>query len=345
MAVWAFVASLVALFPVALALGVVALGRLAGGRRRGRGFATAALALAGAQVVALAVGVSWAAMEGDVSGNRVTEARERERPKDDGGDGDLPDDGRGEGGEREELVFGDVYAGDCFDSVYGFGTSADSLTAVPCEGPHEGEVFGSVQLTEYAPDDAFPGVDELLEHAERECSRLVPEYVLDTWAMPLDVTTAYYRPEPEGWEWGDREILCFFGQVDGEPLTGSLRGDPTALDGESLAYLELTAPLEVAVWAEPVRGTVNVAGGRLWAREMVEAIEGETDALPAHDWSLIAEPVARLVEAREDSLDTWREAASARDEDAFWASVDEGYATMGIGVEFEIRGLLGLATT
>ncbi|SOD58733.1 Septum formation [Streptomyces zhaozhouensis] len=341
MAVWAFVASLVALFPVALALGVVALGRLAGGRGRGRGLATAALALAGAQVVALAVGVSWTVMEDDVSGNRVAEARERERPDDEEPGGEAPDEGRG---EREELVFGDVEAGDCFDTVYGMEATADSVTVVPCEGPHDGEVFGAVQLTEYLPDDAFPGADVLLEHAERECSRLVPPYVLDTWAVPLDVTTAYYRPEPEGWEWGDREILCFFGQLDGEPLTGSLRGDAAALDAESLAYLELTGPLEIAVWAEPVRGTVNVAGGRLWAREMVAAIEDETEALPAHDWSLIAEPVARLVEAREVSLGVWREAASARDEDSFWAAVDEGYATMGIDVEFEIRELLGLAT-
>src|SRR5690606_33097508 len=71
MAVASLVTGLLGLFPAALALGLVALSRLsdtdaARPARRGRGLAVAGVALAGAQVVALAVAVPvWVINAGD----------------------------------------------------------------------------------------------------------------------------------------------------------------------------------------------------------------------------------------------------------------------------------------
>lgn len=357
LAVWAFALALVALFPLALVLGVVALGRLAAGPGRGRGLAVTAIALAGAQIVALAVLVPLALEDAGDGPGRTAGAGQRESA-DDKSDGERngdPDDGRhgdrdqgnGPGAGGEETTVFEIEVGDCFDSPDGIeryegeGALEESVTVLPCGDPHEGEVFGSVEVTGY---DAFPGVAELIAYAERECPALVPSYVLDTWALPVDVLPYYYHPEADGWEAGDREILCFFGQLEGEPLSEPLRGDPATLDEESLAYLEVTGPLEVAVWYEPSRDEDELATSREWAGEMAAAIEDEMTSLAGTEWPRVAEPVDRLLAARERSLPAWESAASATDEAAFWAAVDEGYATMGIEIELEIRETLGLVT-
>ncbi|RMI37407.1 hypothetical protein [Streptomyces triticirhizae] len=350
LAVWAFVLSLVALFPVALVLGVLALGRLATGRGRGRGLAIAAMALAGAQIVALAVLVPLALNASDDGPGGTAESGERE--PDDGGNGDKgSDDGANgddaEGPDGEERTVLDIGIGDCFDSSGGIDQYEDEgarerfVTVLPCEAPHEGEVFGSVEVTGY---DSFPGVEELAAFAERECPRLAPSFVLDMWALPAEVVPYYYHPEPGGWGLGDREILCFFAHVEGDALDASLRGDPGAFDEESLAYLELTNPLEITVWYEPLPGESDLATGREWAAEMVSAIEDEMESLSGAEWPRVAEPVDRLLVARQESLPVWESAASASDEDAFWSAVEEGYATMGIDIEVEIRETLGLAS-
>ncbi|WP_193317800.1 MULTISPECIES: DUF4190 domain-containing protein [Streptomyces] len=360
LAVWAFVLSLVALFPVALVLGVLALGRLASGRARGRGLAVAAMALAGVQIVALAVLVPMALNDSDDGSGGTAESGER-APGDDGENGDKGSDGgtggddgsngddggdaAGPDGEKRTVL--DIGIGDCFDSSGGIDQYEDEgamerfVTVLPCEAPHEGEVFGSVEVTGY---DAFPGVEELAAFAERECPRLAPSFVLDMWALPAEVVPYYYHPESGGWELGDREILCFFAHAEGEALDASLRGDPADFDEESLAYLELTNPLEITVWYEPLPGEDDLATGREWAAEMVSAIEDEMASLSDAEWPRMAEPVDRLLIAREESLPVWAEAASASDEDAFWSAVEEGYTTMGIDIEVEIRQALGLAS-
>ncbi|WP_107080080.1 DUF4190 domain-containing protein [Streptomyces sp. NBRC 109706] len=351
LAVTAFALSLVLLFPVALVLGIIALGRVGTGRERGKGLAVAAICLASAQIVALAVAVPLALDDSDDTSSESRESseglpeEESPEPAEPTGPEEEPepdDDEPGAGGV-DTIVF-DLDVRDCFDPPGGLGAYEEegaleqTVSVVPCDQPHEAEAYGRFEVTGY---DAFPGADELTALADQRCPELVQPYVLDTWALPAEAQPYYYHPEVTSWRLGDREILCFFGHVDGGSLDDSLWRDPAELDEEALTYLELTMPLELVFWNEPLADD-DTAAQQEWATGLVDTMETEMAALSAADWPLVADEIESLLAAREGSLAHWNAAAGATGDD-FWAAVDEGYAAMGIEVEMEIRSALGLA--
>jgi hypothetical protein len=343
----------VGLFPVALSLGLVALSRISAraGAERGRGLAVAGIVLAGVQIVALAVIIPVAATNSDDDG-RGTEASEEQRPErrepDDEPTDDpnptepVPDD------DGEQIDVFDIQVGDCFDSGTGLGefeeneaTEETTVTRLPCDAPHEAEAYGTAQVTGY---QEFPGDAELTELAFDECGRLVQPYVLDTWELDTSTTMYFYYPQQSSWSFGDREILCFFGHIDGTPLEGSVRGDPGELSADQASYLEITTPLEIVIWNEPYPDD-PLAAQREWAEQMAGTIDQEAGDLAAAAWSEdVAGQVDELVAAREDSLTHWNRAADAQDVAAFESEYTEGYATLGIDQEIAIRQTLGLTT-
>lgn len=366
-AVLALVTALLGLFPAALALGIVALQRVADRRERGKGFALAGIALAGMQIAALAALVPVMVRE-DAQGSGTEAAADREpyqepdgeRERGSGGGG--PEDGAGEGepggpgavGGREEVpreggeeidVF-TIDVGDCFDAgglggYDGEGSEAYAVTRLSCEERHEAEAYGSARVEGYG---GFPGDEELARLAEDECDALIQPYVLDPWLLPADVGIYYYYPQEAGWLFGDREILCFFGSTGGEPLRGALRGDKDGMTAEQLQYLRITAPLDLTVWEEPSQ---DGRPGELrdWAGEMAEVLDREAAALAEAGWSSgIEGTVTELVTARETSSGHWRQAADAGG-DAFWDHYTTAYDTMGYGHEITIRERLGLDTS
>ncbi|RKN06131.1 DUF4190 domain-containing protein [Streptomyces radicis] len=351
--IWAFVTSF-GLFPLGLMLGVLALARPRFTPERGRGLAVAGLVIASLQVVALAVAVPLAAMSdhrgggGPADRTDIGAAPGGAGDRDGGSEGD-PGDGPGDGSgdtDGENVEVNDIEPGDCFDpgtslDAFGEGVEETSVTRRPCDGPHEAEAFGTVLVEGY---DAFPGDAEILTLAEEECDRLIQGYVLDTWALPLDVSPYYYHPTRASWEFGDREVVCFLGHFDGGELDGTLRGDPSDMDEEQLGYLEITTPLDMVTWSEPMP-EAELADRQAWAARMAEVVAAETEALAGHAWSPgIDELIGRLVQAREESMASWSGAAGAVDAAAFDAYVETGYAVMGIDLEVEIRETLGLST-
>ncbi|WP_181727347.1 DUF4190 domain-containing protein [Streptomyces sp. PT12] len=345
--VWAFITSF-GVFPLGLMLGVLALARPRVTPERGRGLAVAGLVIASLQVVALAVAVPLAVMSdprggtGDRTGIGAAPGGAEERESAPGGD---QGDGS-EGTDGEDVQVNDIEAGDCFDpgtslDAFGEGVEETFVTRRPCEGPHEAEAFGTVLVEGH---DAFPGDEEILTLAEEECDRLIQGYVLDTWALPLDVSPYYYHPTRDSWQYGDREVICFLGHLDGGQLDETLRGDASGMSEDQLGYLEITTPLDLVTWSEPLP-EADLADRQVWAARMAEVVEAETEALADHAWSPgVDELIGRLVRAREESLASWSGAAGAVDADAFDAYVDTGYAVMGIELEVEIRDTLGLAT-
>ncbi|WP_059009066.1 septum formation family protein [Streptomyces specialis] len=342
MAITAFVLSLL-VFPAGLVLGILALTRLATPPRRGKGLAVAAVVIASAQILMLAVAVPLGFFIPDHDGEFVSEALSEDRPDENGGPDD-PGSGPGSGGTEIDVF--DLGVGDCFDSGIGLDSFGDgpgemTVTRLPCDEPHEAEAYGATRIEGY---DAFPGEDEISDVSLGRCDELLQGYILDTWELPYEVSSYYYFPSAETWQYGDREVLCFLGHAEGPELTGSLRGDAGALGPEATRYLEITTPLELCIWGEPPGGT-GLSERREWAGEMAGHIEREIQELSDQSWSAeVGALMPDLVRAREDSLRRWRDAADAPGVAAFDAAVEDGYGLLGVDREIAIRSVLGLST-
>jgi hypothetical protein len=106
--------------------------------------------------------------------------------------------------------------------VPGGQVTLSAVSHVPCDQPHRGEVFGSLRHPA-AASVAWPGDLEVAGYAESEClARFVPAIGAPYESSVLDFTAL--GPTEEGWEDGDRAIVCIAYGTDGLPLTGTVLG-------------------------------------------------------------------------------------------------------------------------
>ncbi len=118
----------------------------------------------------------------------------------------------------------DLQVGDCLllpDEVAEDGSfEFESLRAVPCNEPHDLEVFGRVR----ALPGPYPGEVALSDYGQQECAAMFESYV----GLPVEhearliYSTSY--PLAESWTAGDRMLDCMLQTWDGSPLTGSQEG-------------------------------------------------------------------------------------------------------------------------
>ncbi len=95
-----------------------------------------------------------------------------------------------------------------------------TVRVVDCTAPHDSEIFARTE----APDDAFPGDDELEARLVEFCrSDAFTDFVGIPFAESRYSTRGYY-PTAESWANGDRELLCTIVDESGAQLTGSLAG-------------------------------------------------------------------------------------------------------------------------
>lgn len=131
---------------------------------------------------------------------------------------------RGESGEIVEagsLSVFSFHVGDCWN---GFEVGElESVDAVPCDQPHQAEVFGLVDSPGGA-DEPFPGEEAIARFAEDRCLEAFEPYV----GLSYELSEIYFSsldPTKDSWErQGDREVICFLGYQDDRRTTGSLRG-------------------------------------------------------------------------------------------------------------------------
>lgn len=346
LSVGALVTGLLALAPIALILGILGLNQIKKTGERGKPLAIAGMVLGSVQIALLAVLVPLAIYN---NGASIDGAAPSDSASPSGGEDGAQEDPPGrdvpESGER--IAVFDIAVGDCFDTS-GLdqyqdeeGGSEYDVTLYPCDVPHEAEAFGTHEISGFG---AYPGTEELMELANTECNRLVTSYILDTWVLGEDIQIFYYHPEQASWDMGDREILCFFGRGDSRSMSASLRTDEDALSADALRYLEITGPLESTVRLEPA--DEDLTTNREWAGEMAAAVEDEITELSGATWSEagVDELIADLISARETSLEHWQAMADASDEQDMWSNYVDGYDTLGVETEIEVRELLGLAT-
>ncbi|WP_435282177.1 DUF4190 domain-containing protein [Streptomyces koelreuteriae] len=318
LAVAALVLGVLCFLPaVGLVLGLVALWQIRRSGQSGRGLAIAGVALStvGAVLwgVVLATGAAsevWAKIEDGARGNESLSLR----------------------------------TGDCFDAPDGLEGDTYDVDPVPCEGGHDGEVFGVVTL----PGGAFPGDGRIGDIADERCYPLESQYAMDTWAMPADVDVYYLMPSRETWRFGDRSIICVFGKTDVKAeLTGSLREDFTTLATDQVVFLSTANAVDAALYEEPEESPDDdLAGARAWAAQVRDVLGEQTEALRGHTWpSAARKPVADLVEEMEDAREEWSKASEAGDVNTYFTHYEKAYVYVDGPETVTARKALGLDTT
>ena len=123
-----------------------------------------------------------------------------------------------EGGK--ESVFA-LQPGDCYqDSADLYdGSGASTIPVVPCDEPHDNEVYLAFSLE----GEEYPGQFAVLDQVTTRCGSEFETYV----GLPLDeseLDITFLVPTPGSWNNGDRAVQCAVFARDLSKLTGSMRG-------------------------------------------------------------------------------------------------------------------------
>jgi hypothetical protein len=102
-------------------------------------------------------------------------------------------------------------AGECIDP------QGQSYTLIPCDSPHEAEVFATFRLT----GTTWPGSTTVVAAASRGCATRLTGYLNPQLAVSLASTYVY--PDATAWQAGTRTVICEVRAASGQ-LTGSVRG-------------------------------------------------------------------------------------------------------------------------
>ena len=95
----------------------------------------------------------------------------------------------------------DLRVGDCIAPDQIASGDTDEVQLVPCDEPHELEVFGVVAH----PDAAYPGAAAVATFADQACLSLLDEQQTQTGGTVF----SYLLPTEDGWdERDDRMIVC-----------------------------------------------------------------------------------------------------------------------------------------
>ncbi len=122
--------------------------------------------------------------------------------------------------ESDQSVF-DLQVGTCFNDP-GSTDEIQTVGAVPCEGPHDNEVFALVQHPA-GPADPYPGREALAQFGEEQCQgQLFADYVGTEYQFSR-YFASQLTPTDRSWEQGDREVICLLFDSTTQ-LTESVRG-------------------------------------------------------------------------------------------------------------------------
>jgi hypothetical protein len=109
-----------------------------------------------------------------------------------------------------------LQVGDCIlDS--GTTTTINTIPTVPCDQPHDGEIFAAIEVG----GSSFPGADALSTEAETSCKDAFAGFAGIDYADSKYLFTTFI-PTEDSWAEGDREILCTIYDEAGR-TTGSLK--------------------------------------------------------------------------------------------------------------------------
>ena len=111
--------------------------------------------------------------------------------------------------------------GDCFDLPATESETVEDVQHHPCTETHGGEV---VFVGNYAPEqDAYPTDDQMFAFVTDRCIAAFFDYtgLTDATAEHLDMSA--FTPTVEGWDDGERKVICYAISVDGSTMTTSVK--------------------------------------------------------------------------------------------------------------------------
>ncbi|PZF82674.1 DUF4190 domain-containing protein [Jiangella anatolica] len=193
LAVAALVLGIIAIFPLAIIFGIIALVQISRTGQKGRGLAIGGLVTAGLWLALIVGAIIWAVM---------TMADRDE-------DGAIVEEG--------DVSTLDLRVGDCVTGLRDTEdeTSMATVPALPCDQPHEGEVYATFDLDE----GEYPGEAVLFATIEERCLEELETFSQQAWDDP-NISVFYLYPEERSWSY-DRGAVCIAYALEGT-LTGSL---------------------------------------------------------------------------------------------------------------------------
>ncbi|PSK98019.1 putative regulator of septum formation [Murinocardiopsis flavida] len=111
----------------------------------------------------------------------------------------------------------EIKVGDCMNDQ-SVEEQVTELPIVPCEKPHDSEVFANGESA--SPE--WPGEEALSTEADELCESKFADFVGISYDES-SLTIGSYNPSKESWADGDRRIDCMIGDANGQ-VTGSLKG-------------------------------------------------------------------------------------------------------------------------
>jgi hypothetical protein len=177
LAIATLVTGIIAFVPVAVVLGIISLRQIKRRGDRGRGMAIAGMSIAAGWVVVVGVGVAFFVtnLVGRDASGRIDKA-----------------------GYLNEI---DLYPGDCLNDPK---EDRFMLRAVPCDEPHNSQVFARFELK----GDGYPGGDSVRRRATAGCAHRLVVYAPREFEDLVDDVT-YFSPDRVDWAIGDHDVTCF----------------------------------------------------------------------------------------------------------------------------------------
>lgn len=120
--------------------------------------------------------------------------------------------------DGEPIQVMDLEIGDCLpyidDTVY-------ELTLLPCDQPHDSEVYSIFSFPE---DGEYPGDDAVTAEAISKCEAAFDEFVGAPYSEVYDLDYYWFAPTKRSWDNADdRAVQCLIFSYDGD-VTGTLKG-------------------------------------------------------------------------------------------------------------------------
>jgi hypothetical protein len=128
---------------------------------------------------------------------------------------------RGRSGEIVEagdLGVMSIRTGDCVDLPDQTPGWISSVDGVPCEKPHDGQVFAEFDVE----GGSYPGEDEMIRQAVAGCDDRWPAMIDGEWGFDGVFDLAIIYPRWSSWQLGDREVSCIVIRLDGGEISGDL---------------------------------------------------------------------------------------------------------------------------
>ncbi|WP_042368712.1 septum formation family protein [Streptacidiphilus neutrinimicus] len=293
-AVCALVASAVALVPVGVVLGIVALFRTRRLGQRGRRLAVVALSLCAAwTAMGMVAIIATATVIGSSQGPLTT--------------------------------FG---AGTCFTYQDGVDT-AQGVDVVSCSDPHDGQI-----VADHGLGSGYPGLSAASKESVLGCLTDAAHAIPDAGRFGPSTRLRIYYPSQDSWDGGMHSAVCVLTNPDRSALTGDALAAPglTPLQRQVLGLTNESVLLRIKLHDVP-QGSWQIAGAleqRLGAADRAESAGlGALAANPPQGTTSALPPLLRALAAADATEASQADAASAAvtGADAWQALIDGGRVT------------------